>query len=190
MKPYRLPLLAAFAVGLIASAHAAVETYKIDPVHSSIGFSIRHFFSPVPGAFTQFSGTIKVDRENPENNSVEATIDVPSIDTRIQKRDDDLRSANFFDATKYPTATFQSKSWKKTGDDTFDVTGDLTLHGVTKEVVLKVKSLGFGPGMQGRQISGWEATTTLTREDFGITKYPQMLGHDVPVTITIEADQQ
>lgn len=190
MKYSRLALLAAIAFGLIASTRGAVETYKIDPVHSSIGFTIRHFFSPVPGAFTKFSGTIKVDRENLENNSVEATIDIPSIDTRIQKRDDDLRSANFFDAEKFPTATFKSKSWKKTGDDTFDVTGDLTLRGVTKEVVLKVKSLGFGPGMQGKEISGWEATTTLKREDFGITKYPQMLGHDVPITISIEADKE
>lgn len=178
------------AAGVAASTHAAVETYKIDPVHSSIGFTIRHVFSPVPGMFTKFSGEIKVDRENPANNQVEATIDVPSIDTRNQKRDDDLRSARFFDAEKFPTASFKSKSWTKTGDDTFDVAGALTIRGVTKDVVLKVKSLGFGPGMMGKPVSGWEATTTLNRNDFGITTYPKLLGDEVPVTITIEAGKE
>jgi polyisoprenoid-binding protein YceI len=184
----RLLFVTALAAAFALRASAAVETYKIDPVHSSVAFSIRHFFSPVPGAFTKFSGTIKVDRDNLENSSVEATIDATSIDTRNERRDADLRSKNFFATDQFPTATFQSKSWKKTGDDTLEVTGDLTLHGVTKPVVLKVKSLGFGPGMQGRQLSGWEATTTLNRNDFGITTYPKMLGDDVTVTITVEAD--
>jgi polyisoprenoid-binding protein YceI len=179
--------IAAIAAGFLSSARAAVETYKIDPVHSSVGFSIRHFFSQVPGAFTKFAGTIKVDREHPEKNSVEATIDVPSIDTRNTKRDDDLRSKNYFAADQFPTITFKSKSWEKTGDDTFDVTGDLTIKGVTKEVVLKVKSLGFGPGMQGKMLSGWQGTTKLNRNDFGITSAPKMLGDEVDVTINVEA---
>jgi polyisoprenoid-binding protein YceI len=87
--------------------------------------------------------------------------------------------------------TFKSKAWKKTGDDTFDVTGDLTIKDVTKEVVLKVKSLGFGPGMQGAMLSGWEASTTITKADFGVSG-PAMLGkalgEDVTVTIGVEAD--
>ncbi len=181
---------ALLAIGLAAPSRAAVETYKIDPVHSSVGFTIRHFFSNVPGMFTKFSGTITVDRDNLQNSKVEAVIDVPSIDTRIAMRDNDLRSPNYFDAATFPTITFTSKSWKKTGDDTFDVTGDLTIHGVTKEVVLKTKSLGFGPGMKGAMISGWEATTTLNRNDFGITHFPKVLGDEVPVTINIEADLQ
>ena len=90
----RILLLSACTLGLLASAQAAVETYKIDPVHSSVGFTIRHFFSNVPGAFTKFSGTIVVDRDNLENSSVEATIEVPSIDTRSEMRDKDLRSEN------------------------------------------------------------------------------------------------
>lgn len=186
--PIRLLAFSALLFGLLASAQAAVETYKIDPVHSSVGFKIRHFFSNVPGSFTKFGGTIRVDRDNLENSSVEATIEVPSIDTRSDVRDKDLRSDKFFSALKFPAITFKSKSWKKTGDDTFDVTGDLTIHGVTKEVVLKTKSLGFGPGMQGAMLSGWEASATINRNDFGITTYPKMLGDDVPVTITIEAD--
>jgi len=181
---------AALAVGAMTVASAAVETYQIDPVHSSVGFSIRHFFSPVPGAFTKFAGTIVVDRENPENNRVDATIEVPSIDTRNAKRDDDLKSKNFFAADQFPAITFKSSSWKKTGADTFDVAGDLTIKGTTKPVVLKVKSLGFGPGMQGKTISGWEATATINRNDFGITTYPKMLGDDVAVSISIEADMK
>jgi polyisoprenoid-binding protein YceI len=189
MNSRSLLLFSGLALGALATSQAAVETYKIDPVHSSVGFSIRHFFSQVPGNFTKFSGTIVVDRDNPEKNTVDATIETASIDTRISKRDDDLRSGKFFDVEKIPTITFKSKSWKKTGDDTFDVTGDLTIKGVTKEVVLKVKSLGFGPGMMGKNLSGWEATTTINRNDFGVTAYPKMLGDEVPVTINIEADQ-
>jgi polyisoprenoid-binding protein YceI len=187
-----LPLLGlgALSLGLFVPARAAVETYKIDPVHSTVGFTIRHFFTNVPGDFTKFSGTITVDRDHLENSSVEATIEVPSIDTRVEMRDNDLRSGHFFDAAKFPAITFKSKSWKKTADGSFDVVGDLSIHGVTKEVTLNVKSLGFGPGMGGKMISGWVATTTLNRNDFGITRYPGMLGDDVPVTINIEADLQ
>lgn len=189
MNRRSLLLITLLALGLVGTSRAAVETYKIDPVHSSVGFSIRHFFSPVPGAFTKFAGTITVDRDHPENNVVDATIEVPSIDTRNGMRDNDLRSPRFFDAQKFPTMAFKSTSWKKTGEDTFDVTGDLTIKGVTKSVVLKVKSLGFGPGMQGKQISGWEAAATVNRNDFGITIYPKMLGDDVPITINVEADE-
>jgi polyisoprenoid-binding protein YceI len=184
----RFLLLSVCTLGLLASAQAAVETYQIDPVHSSVGFTIRHFFTNVPGVFTKFSGAITVDRDHLENSSVTATIEVPSVDTRTEKRDNDLRSPNFFNAAKFPVMTFKSTAWKQTGDGIFDVTGDLTIKDVTKPVVLKVKLLGFGPGMQGAVLSGWEASTTLNRNDFGITTFPKMLGDDVGVTISVEAD--
>ena len=101
-RSLQLLTLGAMALGLVASARAAVETYKIDPVHSSVGFTIRHFFTNVPGAFTKFSGTIAVDRANLENSTVEAKIEVASVDTRNGMRDDDLRSNNFFSAAKLP----------------------------------------------------------------------------------------
>ena len=187
-----IPLLAfgSALFGLFASAQAAVENYKIDPVHSSVGFKIRHFFTTVPGFFTKFSGTIAVDRDQLENSVIDARIEVASVDTRVEARDKDLRSDQFFDVVKFPAITFKSKTWKKTGEDTFDVTGDLTIRDITKEIVLQVKSLGFGPGMKGAMLSGWEATTTVNRDDFGIAKYPKILGNDVPVAITVEADQQ
>lgn len=189
MKHPRL-LTALLALALGTGASAAVETYSIDPVHSSVGFSIRHFVSKVPGKFNKFSGTIKVDRENLANSSAEATIDVGSIDTDNQKRDDHLRTPDFFDAAKYPTMKFQSTSWKKTGENTYDVTGDLTLKDVTKPVVLKVTALGFAPGMRGAQLSGWEATTKINKKEFNVND-PAMLdaalGDDVTITINLEA---
>lgn len=184
----------AIAIALLlasaAAAQAAVETYKIDPSHSSVGFKIRHFFTPVPGSFTKFSGTVQVDRENLEKSSVEASIETASLTTANDRRDNDLRSANFFDATTHPTATFKSKSWKKTGDDLYDVVGDLTMHGMTHEVTLQVRSLGFGPGAQGRQLSGWEATTRLNRRTWGVngpSMLDKVISDEVEVSITIEA---
>ena len=191
---YRLFLAAAvLATAFVQSAAAAVETYKIDPVHSSVGFNIRHFVSKVPGTFTKFSGNIVVDRANLEKSSVEATVEVTSVNTSNEKRDGHLQTPDFFDAAKFPTATFKSKTWKKTGEDSFDVTGDLTIKGVTKEVVLKTKLLAFGPGMQGAQLSGWEATTVLNKADFGVNGPAMMgkaLGDEVTVTISVEADLQ
>jgi polyisoprenoid-binding protein YceI len=183
--------LVALASGLVSAASAAVETYAIDPVHSSVGFKVRHFLTKVPGTFTTFSGTITVDRDNLENSSVVAKIDVGSVTTGTEKRDTHLKSPDFFDVAKFDSITFTSTAWKKTGDATFDVTGDLTIHGVTKSVVLKVDLLGFGPGMMGAQLSGWDATTTIDRTDFGVNG-PAMLGkalgNEVAITISIEAD--
>jgi polyisoprenoid-binding protein YceI len=185
-------LLAGLVLGFVGTASAAVETYAIDPAHSSVGFTVRHLFSQVPGSFTKFNGTLMVDRDHMENSSVEATIDIGSVNTAVEKRDNHLKSPDFFDAMKFPTITFKSKSWKKTGTDSYDVTGDLTIKDVTKSVVLAVKVLGFGPGMgPGVMVSGWEGTTTLMRGDFGVNG-PAMLGKavgdEVKVTISVEAD--
>lgn len=184
-------LFSLLTLSLSLSGQAAVETYKIDPAHSSVGFTIRHFFTKVPGQFVKFEGTITADRENLEKSSAAATVDVSSISTQQEKRDTHLKSKDFFAADKFPTITFKSKSWKKTGEDSFDVTGDLTIKDVTKEAVLKVKSLGFGPGpREGVFISGWEGTTTIKRADYNITGYEKVLGDNVDVTISIEAIRQ
>lgn len=181
-----LPLLASLM--MLVAARAGVETYKIDPVHSATGFSVRHVFSKFTSSFTKTTGTITVDQANMENNTVEATIEIASVSTANADREKHLQSADFFDAANFPTATFKSTAWKKTGDDTYDVTGDLTIRGVTKSVVLKVTALGFGPGMRpGTFLSGWEATTVLKRSDFGVSYGPKILGEDVTVNISIEA---
>lgn len=176
------------ALSTLPSARAALETYNIDPVHTWVGFSIAHFFTPVPGYFSKVKGTIVVDRDHLENSRVDAVIAAGSITTNTKMRDDDLRSTNFFAAAQFPTLTFKSEAWKSTGDNTYDVTGMLTMKNIAKEVVLKVTSLGFGPGMKGAAISGWEATLTLDRRDFDITADQGAIGNNVNVLINVEAD--
>jgi polyisoprenoid-binding protein YceI len=183
-------VIAALALGSITSVRATVETYDIDPVHTWVGFSVAHFFTKVPGYFGKVKGTVVVDREHLENSTVEAVIEVASITTNTKMRDDDLRSTNFFAAAQFPSMTFKSESWKSTGDNTYDVTGTLMMKNVAKKVVLKVKSLGFGPGMKGAAISGWEASLTLDRRDFDITADQGAVGNSVDVLINVEADMR
>jgi polyisoprenoid-binding protein YceI len=183
-------VITAVALGSLTSARAAVETYNIDPVHTWVGFSVAHFFTKVPGYFGKVKGTIVVDRDHLENSTVEAVIQVTSITTNTKMRDDDLRSTNFFAADQFPTMTFKSESWKRTGDNTYAVAGVLTMKNVAKEVVLKVTALGFGPGMKGAAISGWEASLTLDRRDFDITADQGAIGNNVDVLINVEADLQ
>jgi polyisoprenoid-binding protein YceI len=183
-----LVLTAALALAL--TSRAEVIPYKIDSVHSSVGFSLRHLVSKFSSSFTKVSGTINFDEAAPEKSSVEATVEIGSVATANEKRDIHIKSPDFLDAAKFPSATFKSKSWKKTGEGTFDVTGDLTIKDVTKEVVLKTTLLGSGPGMGGATVTGWEATTTIKKSDFGAAG-PAMLGKalgdDVALTINIEA---
>jgi polyisoprenoid-binding protein YceI len=184
-------LLASLVLGLLIPARAAVETYAIDPVHSTVQFSLRHMVSKFTGGFTSVSGTISVDRANLENSSVEAAIDVASINTRDDKRNNHLKSPDFFDLAKYSSMTFKSTSWKKTGENTFDVTGNLTIKDATKPVVLKVTLLGFGPGMRpGSQLSGWDVSATIKKSEFnlaGPAMLAAVLGDEVTVNISVEA---
>jgi polyisoprenoid-binding protein YceI len=162
----------AFALAVApALAFGQTSTWSLDPVHSHAGFSVRHMvISNVHGEFSKISGTLILDEKDVTKSSVEASIDVASVDTREPKRDEDLRSANFFDVAKFPTITFKSTKVEKAGKDGLKVTGDLTMHGVTKPVVLKVT----GPtpevkdpwGMTRRGIS---ATTKLDRKDYGVS---------------------
>ena len=182
-------IIALFAL-VAAAASLSAETYTIDSAHSTVGFSLRHLVSKFSSSFTKASGTINYDAAKPEASTVEATIDINSVNTANEKRDNHIKSPDFFDAAKFPTASFKSKSWAKTGENTFDVTGDLTIKDVTKEVVLKATLIGTGPGMGGATLTGWEATTTLKKSDFGLSG-PAMLsaalGDEVAIAIGIEA---
>ena len=192
MKNHLLVLVTAVLCSGVLTSRAE-DIYKIDPVHSSINFKVRHFFSYVNGSFKKFEGTIRVDPDHPEKSSVTATIDTASIDTRNDKRDEDLRSADFFDVTKYPTITFKSKSVKQTGAGSGDILGDLTMHGVTKEITLHVKFLGKGKGMGGKAISGWQVTPDpIKRGDYGlnwskVVEGTATVGEEVTVSIDVEA---
>jgi len=171
-------------------ASKATETYEIDPVHSSIGFKVKHLFSWVQGRFDTVEGAITLDENNPEASSVKVNIKAESINTANAKRDGHLKSADFFEVDKHPLLSFASKSVKRTGETTADVIGDLTMHGVTKEVPLKVEFLGKGPGMQGETQAGFQATTTLKRSDFGLTwgkmiEGTPLVGDEVQVNLEV-----
>ena len=191
----KVTILAPLSALLIAHSAFAADTYVFDKLHSTIGFQIRHLFSKVPGKFGDFSGQIQLDEANPEQSSVEVTIETASIDTGVKMRDDDLRSPKFFDVKKFPEITFKSTAVKKTGENTADVTGNLTMHGVTKDVVLKVELLGKGAGPKNSTVSGWDASTALKRSDYGLTwnqviEGTQMVGDDVQIELHIEADKK
>src|SRR5437660_3405207 len=132
---------AAAAITVLSSVALANETYKFDQAHSTIGFSVHQFLGATHGKFAKFDGKIDIDREHPENSSVTARIDVRSINTGIEKRDNHLRSPEFFNVEKYPEITFKSRSVKQSGAQTGDILGDLTMHGVTKSIILHVKLL-------------------------------------------------
>lgn len=188
------------ALALAASAHAAPATFSIDPVHSQVGFGIRHFFSRVQGSFTDFAGTVSFDDKSFPTSTVECTIQAKSINTSNDRRDADLRGPNFFDVEKNPTLAFKSTSVTEPKDGKFQVKGDLTLHGVTKPVTLDCEFLGAGDtGMGGHSMgfrAGFEATTAINRKDFGMVwnrtldQGGTMLGDDVTINLHIEAVRQ
>ena len=181
--------LAFYAISVFllqSTVSGEVETYKIDPAHSSISFKVRHFFTPVPGRFPDFKGTIKLDRENPANNYAEAVIEATSVDTNNERRDKHLRNDDFFNTSVFPAIEYVSTAWEKTGKDQFKVTGKLTILETIRNVVMDVRLLGSG-SRRGKFLTGWEATTTLDRTDYGITYGQGIVGNEVQIEITIEA---
>lgn len=185
-------LFAAAALSALAVIPASAETYTIDPGHSEVSFQIRHMVSQVRGRFNSFSGTVQMDPKNLAASSVEFKIKADSIDTNVADRDKHLRGADFFDVEKYPEITFKSKSIKAAGKDKYNVTGALTMHGVTKDVTLPVTFLGEGKDPWGGTRAGFETATTLNRKDYGIIWNKAvdnggvLLGDDVKVEINLE----
>jgi polyisoprenoid-binding protein YceI len=184
---------AVLAVSAVA-VQAQVKEFKIDPAHSEADFSIKHMaVSTVHGSFHAVAGTIKLDEANLAKSSVEATIEVGSVDTGVAARDGHLKSPDFFDTAKFPTMTFKSTSVAKVAGG-YAVTGELTMHGVTKSVVLALEAPGK-PEMdpKGKAHRGFVATTTLNRKDFGLNwggalpSGDAMLGNDVKIEIDVEA---
>jgi polyisoprenoid-binding protein YceI len=188
MSRFVLALIASLMLAVSAAAQAG--TWQIDPNHTAAQFSVRHLgVSTVRGAFMKVSGSANYDPADPTKTSLEATIDANSVDTRVEMRDNDLRSPNFFDVQKYPTITFHSKQTKVVGPGKLQITGDLTIHGVTKEVVLDVD----GPTApikdpKGQRV-GASATTKVNRRDFGVNGAPAMAGDEVTITIDAELTQ-
>jgi polyisoprenoid-binding protein YceI len=170
----------------------AQTTWTIDPAHTGIHFMARHMmFTKVRGSFKSFQGTLALDEADLTKSKVDVTIDAASVDTGEPKRDGHLKSADFFDVEKFPALTFKSKSIAKKGKD-YAVTGDLTIHGVTKEIVLDADFEGKGKDPWGNEKMAFSAKTTVNREDFGL-KWNQVLeagGVLVGTKIEIELDVQ
>jgi polyisoprenoid-binding protein YceI len=193
----RLAVTAGLAAIMSLPTPAATSTWQIDPAHSSAQFSIRHLaISTVHGGFSKVNGTIAFDDKDVSKSSVDVTIDVSTVDTREPQRDNDLRSAKFFDVANYPTMAFKSKKVEQTGAGKLKVTGDLTIHGVTKEVVLDVD----GPTAPikdpwGNQRVAVSATTKINRLDFGVKwnkaldNGGMMLADEVSINIDVEMFQ-
>jgi len=177
---------------MLAIPALAADTFTIDPVHSEAAFQVRHLVTKVRGQFGEFSGTIEMDAENAASSSVSFEIAAASIDTFNEDRDTHLRSADFFDVENFPKITFTSKNVTKTGDEAYDVTGDLTIRGVTREVTLPVTFLGRATDPWGNTKAGFETGTVLDRKDYGINWNRALdqggfiLGDDVTVIINLE----
>lgn len=175
---------------LAVPAFAATTTWTLDPNHTNAQFTVRHLgISNVQGDFTKISGTVQLDDQDLANSSVDVTIDVNSIDTRVAMRDNDLKSEHFLNAAMYPTITFKSTKVEKTADG-YKVTGNLTIRGVTKEVVLNVGTLSAARkdpmSRTGGLRRGAAASLTINRQDFGVAADPGMVGDEVAIQIDLE----
>ncbi len=171
-----------------------MTTWQVDSAHTSAEFAVRHLMiSTVKGHFTDITGTVAFDESDPSVVDVNITIQTASIDTRQPQRDDHLRSADFFDVAKYPTITFHGKRLDGDPSDAFALTGDLTIHGVTKPITLSVAAEGRGPDpFGGAERAGFSATGKLDRRDYGLVWNMATeaggiaVGHDVKLTLDLE----
>jgi polyisoprenoid-binding protein YceI len=196
MKSSRLLLVVVLSLAGASSPAVANEIFKIDPAHSTIAFKVRHFFGSATGKFTKFSGTIDVDRERPEKSSVTVSIQTASIDTAIAKRDEHLCGEDCFNVRKFPEIIFKSRRVKQTGPTAGEITGDLTMHGVTREIMLHVELLGTPESAAKNQTTRWRVTTApIKRSQFGLlwsksVEAISMIGDEVVVDIQIEAARE
>lgn len=194
----RRALTVACAAAVLAGPAAADTTWEIDPAHTSVQFAVRHMMvSTVRGAFGKVTGTVAADDKDLARSKVQATIDASTIDTRDAKRDEHLRSADFLDVARFPTITFVSKKIEPAGSGRWKMTGDLTLHGVTREVVLDVEAPGTSiKDFQGKTRSGARATTKINRKDFGVVWNKALdgggiaVGDDLDIVIDVEGVQK
>lgn len=178
------------AMGLVVGTTTtafAQEKMQVDPVHSNVLFRVKHmdvgyFF----GHFTGESGTVTFDEDNPENSSIKLTVTTDSVETFNKKRNDHLKSPDFFNAKQFPEMSFESTSWEKMDDGLYKVTGDLTLHGQTKEVSTVVQMTGSGTDGQGNFRRGFLTTFNIKRSDFGIDFMPKVISDRVKLIITVQ----
>ena len=192
-RPRAMQIFSLAAAALLLAGSAQAEVYTIDSEHSSVAFSIRHLVSRTSGRFNEFSGTINYDEKTPAATMVEVTIQVASIDTDNERRDGHLRSGDFFGVEKFPTFTFKSTK-AEAKDGKILLTGDLTMHGVTKTITLPVEVLGTGTHPRSKKpLAGFSAETVIKRSDYGINSWTDaagVLGDEVKISVTVEAGVQ
>jgi polyisoprenoid-binding protein YceI len=190
MHVFARHLLIASLLAASASAFAAPQTFSIDPTHTQVSFTYDHFgFSNPTGRLEDIKGTLVVDQADWAKSSVEVTMPLSGLHTGVPKLDEHLKTPDFFDAAKFPDVTFKSTKVSKTGAQTLDIAGDLSVHGVTKPVTLHARINKIGENkMIGSQSAGFDADTTLKRSEFGLTKYVPMVSDEVHVHITLSAD--
>jgi polyisoprenoid-binding protein YceI len=182
MKPSTLvALISAF----VLSASAA-DTFKLDPVHTFVLFSVQHLrIANTYGRFNDIAGTVVFDKDNPSKSSVELSVPIESLDTHNSIRDKSLKSPDFFDAKQFPTMTFKSTKVEGNGD-TLKVSGDLTIHGVTKPMTVDFKKGGEGKGVFGEMRGGGETRFTIKRSDFGMNFQQGAIGDEVNIALSLE----
>ncbi len=191
----RVALVLAFGLAVAGPVLSATETFVFDKAHTVVGFRIRHWLTNLDGRFRDFEGRIELDRAKPADSKVEVTIQAASIDTANENRDKHLRSADFFDVEKYPTITFKSTKVVPKGKDLYEVTGDLTLHGVTKTMVIPVRHTGF-LNLGKQEKAGFELAIPIDRKEFGIgwnrtaDTGGVMLGDEVEINVQVEANKE
>jgi polyisoprenoid-binding protein YceI len=181
------------AVFISIAAWGQGSEWQIDPAHTTVGFTVRHLgISNVHGRFTKVTRSATVDDNDMTKSSVNATIDIGSINTSNDSRDNDLRSPNYFDATQFPTMSFKSKNVTRNGDNKLEIVGDLTVKGVTKEVSLDVDGPSAPVKMGPNQRRGLSATTSVNRKDFGVgAKTPAaMIGEEIKIDLDVELTQK
>jgi polyisoprenoid-binding protein YceI len=185
---FRVPTIALLLA--LPLAGQTVDTYQIDPVHSTVGFKIRHLVAKVTGHFGTFQGKIKVDTQDISRSSVEVTIDAKTINTAVDARDNHLRGKDFFNVATYPSITFKSTSVKEVAKGKLEVTGAFTMHGVTRTITIPITNLGTSNGMKpGDVVAGFEGALKLNRSDYGMGYMVPMLGDDVEISLDVEANK-
>ena len=180
---------------LLALPVAAADQYTVDKTHSDVSFEVRHLLSKVPGRFNDFNGTFALDKAKPAQSTVKFSIASASVDTNLADRDAHLRNEDFFDSAKYPTIDFISTSVRPRGNGRFDVTGNLTLRGITRKVTLPVLFVGFIKDPWGNEKAGFETELTINRKDFGmewnktLDNGGVLLGENVKVRFNLELNK-
>jgi polyisoprenoid-binding protein YceI len=181
--------IALVIAGIVVSASStrAADTYKVDTVHSTVLFKIKHMNASYSyGRFNAIQGAFALDEKDPAKSSFDVTLKVDSVDTANAGRDNHLKGPDFFNAKQFPTISFKSKSIASAGKGVYDVTGDLTLHGVTKSVKVAVEPTGMGKDPRGRSIAGVEGAFRIKRSEFGMSGMLAGVGDDVLITISLE----